>query len=448
MIKKVEAYVEKWQMLEQQDRVIVGVSGGADSVCLLLVLLELQKIWDYQLIVVHVNHGLRAEYASRDEAYVEHMCQKYNVKYISYHIDVESIAKKRKQSIEEAGRDVRRRAFYETLRKEHGTKIALAHHKNDNVETFFMNASRGTGVRGLGGMYPKKNKIIRPLLCVERTEIETYLAEQRIEYCTDETNESDVYTRNKIRHHVIPYLEHQVNPQTISHIEQTMEQLREVQQYLEQQVALCFQVCVDKNLLKKEPFLTVPKALQPLLIHKMVSMQAEQEKDVLAVHIESIQRLLDNQVGRKIDLPYGIYVLRCYEGVRFVKKNETADVRKEPIVHYQIIEYPSKEKEPMEKGYTKWFDYDIIKNSLEIRTRQLGDYITIDKYGNTQKLKSYFINEKIPQEERDHIFLVADGHHIVWIVGYRTNYAYRVSSHTKKVMEIKIEKGDQNERNN
>ena len=166
MKDKVRNYMDKWQMLQSEDCVIVGVSGGADSICLLLLLSQLQKTIGFRMVAVHVNHGLRGLDADADEAYVKKFCEKLGVICEIYSADVELISKKRKQSTEEAGREVRREFFEKTMKKYGGTKIALAHHQNDSAETFFINLARGTGIRGLGGIAPVNGNVIRPLLCL------------------------------------------------------------------------------------------------------------------------------------------------------------------------------------------------------------------------------------------------------------------------------------------
>ena len=182
MLEKIKSFIAKQDMLEKEDCVIVGVSGGADSVCLLFVLLELQKSIGFQLAAVHVNHGLRGEEATRDENFVKKLCEEKGVPFVSYFENVELLAKKWKQSTEEAGRNFRRDCFEKTLKEMGGTKIALAHHKNDNVETFLWNLCRGTGLKGMRGILPVSGVWIRPLLCLSRKEIETYLEQMGISY--------------------------------------------------------------------------------------------------------------------------------------------------------------------------------------------------------------------------------------------------------------------------
>ena len=468
MLKKIEQYVSKWDMLKKEDKVIAGVSGGADSICLLFVLLELQKKIPFELVVVHVNHGLRGEAADRDEAYVKELCKKHGITCEIYFEDVELIAKNRKQSTEEAGRDVRRTAFQRTMEMYGGTKIALAHHKNDSVETFFMNLARGTGIKGLGGIRPIAGVYIRPLLCLERAEIEAYLKEQEILYCEDATNASDDYTRNRIRNHVIPYMEQEVNAKTVSHISETMLQLQEIQIFLDEQTKKCFEMCVkeQKNgyLVVEESFMELPNVLKPLVLKEVLVRISQKEKDLEEIHLQTLLALFEKQVGRRVDLPYDMEGKRVYDGICVRKKNSgeeksfcvEIDFSDGSSKEYQwerkritcrLLENDSKDAGSVEKYGTKCFDYDIISDKVCVRTRQPGDYITIHSDGRTQKLKSFFINEKVPEEKRDEILLVADGHHILWITGMRTNMMYQVCEHTKRILEIRIDGGEEHGRN-
>lgn len=463
MLKKIESYVSEWDMLKKEDKVIIGVSGGADSVCLLFVLLEIQKKIGFEIVAVHVNHRLRGEEADGDQAFVKNLCDRLGIICEIYSEDVELIAKKRKQSTEEAGRYVRREAFLQAMEAHGGTKIALAHHKNDSVETFYMNLARGTGLKGLGGIRPVTGEYIRPLLCLERKEIETFLKERNISYRNDESNASDDYTRNRIRNHIIPYMEQEVNEKTVSHIADTMEKLQGIQVYLEEQTKRCFEICVkeEKNgyLVLEEYFSEIPSVLKPLILKEVLVKLSGKEKDLEEVHLSDLQALLEKQVGRRLDFPYEIEAKRVYEGLHLRKKGlgtkelfyAEVDFSDGSFREYQwgqkritckLMKNDVKDAVSIEKSDTKRFDYDIISDKVCIRTRQPGDYITINTDGRTQKLKSFFINEKIPEEMRNEILLVADGHHILWIVGMRTNCMYRVSEYTKQVLEIGIDGGE------
>jgi len=467
MLDKVKRYIEKWRMLTKEDLVIAGVSGGADSVCLLLMLLEMKEEIGFEVVAVHINHGLRGADADADEMFVKQFCKERNVPLEIYFSDVEAVAKERKQSTEEAGREVRRECFEQARIKYNGTKIALAHHQNDNAETFLFRLARGTGLKGLGGMAPVKDEFVRPLLCMDRSEIEAYLQEQGISYCTDATNESDEYTRNRIRNHTIPYLEAEINSKTVAHISETMEQMRQIQDYLDQQAEGYLTTCVVKAelgyLVLEEKYREVPEVLKPVLLKKVLVWICQKEKDIEGVHLRNIQELFDKQAGRRIDLPYQMEAIRVYEGVEIYQKKEREgslpeefyfDLQKTQATYWwgdkkiccRILNKMQIVGETLEKSNTKQFDCDIIKNGISFRTRRPGDYITIHSDGRTQKLKTYFINEKIPQKERDKILLVADGSHILWIVGYRANGAYEAKENTNCVLEIHIDEGEENGR--
>lgn len=469
MLEKVRRYVEKYQMLTKEDGVIVGVSGGADSVCLLLVLLELQKEIGFELAAVHVNHGLRGIDADSDEAYVKRLCEERCVPLETYFVDVAFVAKERKQSTEEAGREVRRECFERAGSKYKATKVALAHHQNDNAETMLFRLARGTGIKGLGGMAPMAGKYIRPLLCVEREEIEAYLEGQGIKYCIDETNESDEYTRNRVRNHLIPYMERELNEKTVSHINDTMDYMRQVQEYLEEQTHKYKKMCLTQTekgycILQAE-YQRIPEVLRPILIKNVLVDICQREKDLESAHLNQIEELFARQTGRKIHLPYGMEAKRIYDGVEIYRKME--EYAHSPEEFFFCLEEQSAtyewhnqkiccrilnklqiDGETLEKSHTKCFDCDIIKNGISFRTRRPGDYITIHSDGRKQKLKSYFINEKVPQEERDKVLLVADGNHVLWIVGYRVNCAYQVNENTKRVLEVHVDKGEENGREN
>ena len=452
MYQKVRAYVEKYHMLENGDKVIAGVSGGADSVCLLFMLLELRKEMDLEITVVHVHHGLRGDSADADEAYVRKLCQDYAIPCEVIHEDVAVYARTHGMTKEEAGRIVRRSAFEKARKRRGGNKIALAHHRDDNAETLLFNLCRGTGLKGLGGIAPSAGIWIRPLLCLKRREIVSYLENRGISYCTDETNFENIYTRNKIRNQLLPFLEQNINEKASEHIAETAEQMHTLFQYVKEEADQQQKLCVRETekgdlLLEKEAYEKVPEALKAYVMHAVLCRAAGHSKDVEAVHVRLLTELLDKQVGRSIRLPYGLTACRCYEGILFTGEEKKEEETPEGKVHFRIMECTEENRKAFpETPYTKWFDYDILKNTVKIRHREPGDYITIDADGRTQKLKQYFINEKIPRDERERIWLAADGSHIMWVIGYRQNQMYQITDKTKRILEMEFDGGMNNGR--
>ena len=485
-MKRIEKFIQKYHMLTCGDRVIAGVSGGADSVCLFLMLLELREKIGFDLIAVHVHHGLRGEAADQDQQFVEALCEQHRIPLEIFRVNLESIAKKRKQSLEEAGRMVRREAFDSVCKKYGGNKIALAHHQNDNAETLLWNLSRGTGLDGLGGIRPVNGKFIRPLLCMNRKEIEEYLAKRKQSYCIDETNAGTDYTRNKLRHLVLPILEEQVNSAAVRHMNETMEQIWELQEYMQEQVEAAYQECVQEHFekacwiqIQQKSFETFPELIKKMVIRKGMEQVGGKKRDLSHKHVDVMMGLMNKQVGRTLDLPYEMHAKRNYEGIQLEKRRtyssgeeKKAEIMQECMselnipgeiiladrnlkVRCKILEKPKNLsiKDIPQKIYTKWFDYGIIKSSLYIRTRQAGDNIVIDEKGHQKKLKSWFVDEKIPKEVRDSQLLLAENNDILWVLGHRMSQAYQVKQSTKWILQIEVETyksdgGKENGRNN
>ncbi|HIT90303.1 MAG TPA: tRNA lysidine(34) synthetase TilS [Candidatus Merdenecus merdavium] len=472
MIGQVFEFVNKYHMIHSGDKVIVGVSGGADSVCLLFVLMELKKDLDFEVMVVHVNHGLRGEESDQDQYFVEHLCKTLDLFCMSVNVSAEDYGKEKGISTEEAGRELRYEAFEQACEKYGGNKIATAHNENDVSETVLLNLIRGSGLRGLKGIDPIRDHIIRPILCLTRDQIENYLENKQISYRTDRTNFEKEYTRNKIRLDVLPYMENHINAKAISHIAHTARHISQAEAYL-QRVAHKkskeivieqdpWVIVIDTERLKKEEDI-----IQQYILRNCVGMVSNQLKDISYHHIESLRMLNDNQVGKKVTLPYGIYGEKGYDTLKIYRektksnqqgtngKSEKREEHKEDTLSVVVpgtyrfqdfcITFSLEDVETakiQENKYTKWFDYDTMKFGLLVRTRRPKDYLVIDRQGSKKKLKSYMIDEKIPRQLRDGIPLITDGSHILWVIGYRISEEYKVTKSTKNILKIQVDGGN------
>jgi len=262
IIQKVKKFMIQHQMIEAGDHLVVGVSGGADSICLLLVLLKLRDVLDYRISVVNVEHGIRGAEAEQDAEFVRSFCEKHRIQCHICHYQVPEYAHAHVMSDEEAGRVLRYQAFRDEKKKYPGqkVKIAVAHHLQDHAETMLFNLVRGTGIHGLAAIAPVNGDVIRPLLHISRQEIEAYLEQMGQDFCTDATNEMDVYSRNQIRHRVLPVL-CEINGCAAEHMYQTAQQLREIGNYLEKQAAAAQETCcrmfADGAEIKKDVFLNL-----------------------------------------------------------------------------------------------------------------------------------------------------------------------------------------------
>ncbi|MBP5529556.1 MAG: tRNA lysidine(34) synthetase TilS [Lachnospiraceae bacterium] len=443
-MKKVYEYIKQNNLLEKNDLLILGVSGGADSVCLLYILKELKEEYALNITAVHINHMIR-ETADRDEAFTKELCEKLDIKFVSYKTDCPAISERDGISLEEAGRNERYRLFNETGEAEYGKdkfKIAVAHHMDDLSETLVFNMSRGTGINGLAGVKCRNRNIIRPLLCVTRAEIEEYLCEKGVTFVNDETNFSDDYARNKIRHKIIPTM-NEITEKAVNHMASCATQLGEIEDYLKIQTNLLWAKYVKENktaedmeIFISDTVLSEHPALIKRIIHRALTIVAGRARDISAVHIEAVLNLFELQTGRKRDIIYNMEAQRVYEGVRIAVKKEVSEEDKQNILGkltFEIKDRDFSQNIPNDL-YTKWFDYDKIKYSLNVRFRKEGDYLTVNSENARKLLSDYMTNEKIPSTERDCIPLLADGDHILWAVGYRISNYYKVTDETKKII--------------
>lgn len=469
MKKQVFDYMEKHHMLCEGDTVIAGVSGGADSVCLLHLLADYAKKVPIQVQAVHVEHGIRGEEALEDMAFVQKLCENLNIPCTVYHFPVPEMAKEQKLSEEEAGRMVRYQAFSQEKERLGGkAKIAVAHNRNDRAETMLWNLIRGSGMAGLSGIAPVRGDIIRPLLEQERSAIEQYLAKICQDYRVDSTNLSQEYTRNKIRHAVLPVME-QINEQAVKNIDQACQRISQAQEYLNQVTEKEFQrmVQVKKDCLciEIEKLNQAETYIQTEVVLRVLYQCAGSQKNIGKVHVDGVLSLLQRESGKQISLPYGMKAYKRYDVIVVKKQGEGEQLpenfqvlisgegkynipSREEIFEIFLENICEKNKKSVnleQKTYTKWFDYGKIENDLVIRTRRSGDYFIVDDKGHRQTLKSFFINEKIPREQRDKILLLADGSHIVWIIGYRISFQYKIENNTKRVLKIQMDGGNESE---
>lgn len=470
MYHKIKTYMEEHGMIEAGDMVCAGVSGGGDSMAMLSALKRYQEEIPFSLCAVHVNHGIRGEEAMRDENLVKNICEKWQIPFFSYHYPVPELSAKWKKGTEETGRIVRKEAFSRAAAEfekmdscKSGGKgrhlTALAHNENDLAETVIHNLCRGTGLKGLCTMQPVSGSIIRPVLCLKKEEILKYLEENQVPYETDSTNLSDDYTRNKLRHKVLPFLEQEINSGSIRHIAESAELVSEAENYMERQSNRLLanrKEYRENGIFLPDSFWEEEPVLVSYGVMEVLEELAGRKKSLGAVHVKAVKDLACRQVGRKLNLPYGLTASRIYGGI-FIgpEKNAREEVQAQPLLvpgttfagedtfTAKIFSYEGQKIE--EKTYTKWLDYDKIKQELSIRTRQPGDFLAVNDSGSKKKLNRYFIDEKIPAPRRDEIWLVAAGAEVLWVVGGRINSDYKITSRTRRVLEIQYQGGKNHE---
>ena len=432
-VAKIKRHITERHLLQKGDKVLVALSGGADSVALLHILNSFKEELAITLYAAHFNHGIRGEEADRDEHYCKALCEKMDVYFFTFQADVPSIAKRYGESVELCGRKMR----YDFLQwvcddKLGAAKIATAHHSDDNAETVLWNLTRGAGLSGLAGIPVKRDTIIRPLLCCTRAEIEAYCAENDLAYVTDSTNLSDDYTRNKLRHRVMPVLR-ELNPSVGESIGRTSAILREADEYLSQ---------ISEKELKsaKVPYgWSCERLLQCEPIILKYAVKNILEKAAAPVDFQHTALIIEAMRSHgAVDIGGG-HTVSCAQGIlRIVPKMLSTDDFCVPILDY-MKEHGTRIKildgllfeiaPPLGLSSDKinnllllhGIPCAIMTDDTVIRRRRAGDTFTDPRRGVTKTLKKLFIELKIPRELRDTIPIVAEGSTVLWIEGIGTS---------------------------
>lgn len=424
MIKsEVAQFIEEHHLLCPQDEIIVGLSGGADSVALLLVLLEL----GYTCKAAHCNFNLRGEDSEADEAFVKDLCKRLNIECKCTSFCTTDYAKQKSISIEMAARDLRYQWFQELLDSGYGSKLAIAHHRDDNVETFFLNLTRGAGLKGLTGIQPKNGVIIRPLLSISRTQIEEYLASKDQPFVIDYTNLEDEFARNKIRLHVVPTLE-KINSASQANINHAIQYLNQAHliysKAIEESIKrVCKEGKVDISLLFQEvcPEAVLHEIFYPLGVNKsqltdmMKSIEQLESKEFLT----ATHRIIKNR---------GEFLYQTLDAIdEFV-----------PEFNFECVPYTEDFQIIRDKNRA-YFDANLVDQShLKIRKWQKGDFFIPFGMRGKKKLSDYFTDSKFSLLEKESQWLLVHGEDIIWVVGHRTDDRYRITNRTKEVLVVNI----------
>ena len=458
MIQKVINTIEKNLMFNKGDIVIVAVSGGPDSMCLLHLLNQLSKQLQLKLIVAHVNHCLRGLEADKDQEFVHNFCEDFKIECYSKRIDINEIAKINNVSSETAGRNARYEYFNELKNKFKANKIALAHNANDQAETILMRIIRGTGLEGLVGIKPVRDGIfIRPLIDITRNKIEEYCDRNNINPRIDKTNSQNIYTRNKIRLELIPYIEKNFNSDIVTGLIRLGDIAKKDNDFIEKQVDFSYKkYCYTKQgkgIIKGEAF-NEDEAVLSRLIRRTFQEVNGNLYNFEKVHIYDIISIQKQGTGKEVTLPSSVNAINDYGDIIITKKQKSSEferyefylhINEKNIIQHignniilKLLENENKIN-LTEKPNIRNFDFDKIKGDIIVRNRKGGDKFTPFGMKGTKKLKDLFIDLKVKKEERDKIPLICFGGDIAWIVGYRVSDKFKITDNTKNILQIKLE---------
>lgn len=445
MIDKIKKHIKENNLIEDGENIVIGFSGGPDSVLLLYALNELSKEYGYNLLAVHINHQLRGEEAVKDEEFSKDFSNSIGVKCISFHMDVNGYAKEHKISVEDAGRRIRYEKFHEVLEEEFGKGvIAVGHHKNDDAETILINLIRGAGGAGLSGISSKSNNIVRPLIDITKGEILKFLEKNKIPYVEDKTNFENDYLRNKIRNVIIPYIENEINENFIDSLTRSSKIIESNEDFLEDYVRNLNLISHERNYYKLncKDFEKYHIAIQRKLILKAYETIKGDRKDISFSNVESIRKIILQNSGEFYINNFLLYMAYGYLYLIFKdeKKQEEFIIREKGKYNFRdfIIKVDIVENKNIKlKKNEAIFPREFLDEGIVVRSRKPGDKIKLKNF--TKKVKDVFIDSKVPKHLRDEIPILQYKDDIIWITGLKRSHNYLVDPSDDFVIKIRLE---------
>lgn len=432
MRDKVLRFIREHDLLHKGDSVLVALSGGADSVSLLHVLLSIKDQYDLNIRAAHFNHMIRGEEADRDERFCRDLCEAWDVPFYCDKADIPHHAALSGESLELCGRRMRYDSLQAYAEDLGGAKIATAHNRSDNTETVLMNLLRGSGIAGLCGIPPVRGSIIRPLLSCSREEIEAYCAENGLDYVTDSTNLDDEYTRNKLRLNILPLLR-EMNPSLDEGVERMASVMRDADGYLDKISSEELKRCKTKYGYSCEELLKLDKAVLTYAVKNVVE---EAEAPLDSLHIGLMIDAMRS--GGSVDLGKGHRAV-CAQGILRITDGGAVDdgdfcvpidtyfPRRCGMDRLRTANVADKDVKINKKFLQYCIPCDIITDDTVVRHRRAGDVFTDPRRGVTKTLKKLFNELKIPREERDSLIVIADGSTVLWIQGIGTSKQAQIS---------------------
>ena len=466
MYTKFLKFVFENNLILKNEKILLSVSGGADSMAMLHLFLRLREDYKNEIAVCHINHGLRGEESDGDEDFVKKFSLDNGIIFFSKKVYIGEISRQKKMTIEEAGRFIRYDFLNEILNKLNYNKIATAHNKNDNAETILMNIIRGGGTSGVSGIVYKRDNIIRPILIFSRDEIEDYLRFFKINFRKDSTNDNNIYFRNKIRNELLPYLKINFNNKIFDSIIRLGESAKEDSEFIDKIVKQYIdKYCIINEcsvIIKKDVF-NFQNAILNRIIRESVNLLKDSLSNIERKHIKDVLILQKLQTGKMINLPENIIAINSYGDI-IIKYNENFSKEKlfcelnlgnniienfDYCINIDIINKDTikdldfiKNKDPL----LKFFDFNKIENKKIIlrnaatHINEGNDFFNPLGSNGKKKLNKYFIDKKIPRDERDSINLICFGEDIGWVVNHQISNKFKLNEETKKVLRIEFKK--------
>jgi tRNA(Ile)-lysidine synthase len=453
LTERVLATIKKHSMLTGGETVVVGLSGGPDSVCLVTVLHTLKSRMELNLSAVYVEHGLRPDETPDEIEFSGDLCRRMDIPFSVKQVDVRTYAKEKGLNAQDAARTLRYKALEETAAGAGAHAVALGHNLDDQAETFLMHILRGSGPRGLSGIPPVRGIIIRPLIDIERKDIEEHLDSEGISYMIDSSNLKHDYLRNRLRATIMPVLR-DINPGIIETLSRTTEILRDEDRYLEAAVTkTLMKLITRKTDTSIELFLVPLEGMDRVLLRRVLRRAIDATEGLRAItfrHIEDIMHLIKTgSAGARLYLPRDGRVVKKYSTVLLTSEppQKLGTYALEPggeVVLQEaglVLKAYMAEAAPAITGKDiALFDAEKVKGPLTVRARRDGDYFYPEGFGKRKKLQDYFVNEKVPRDERDIVPIVTSGEDVVWVAGMRADNRFAADHSAEKPLVLELKK--------
>jgi len=454
ILPQVRKTIARFGMLRRGDVVVVGVSGGPDSVALLDVLCRLRDEYRLILHVAHLNHRLREE-AAREAEFVRQFAASYGLPVTVEAADVPAYAKEQRLSIEVAARELRYRFFAHVLAAVGAARVALGHQADDQAETVLLNVLRGTGLAGLKGIPPVRGPYIRPLIEIRRAAVEAYCSFRRLKTCLDASNLQTIYHRNRIRRELLPLLERDYNPGVVAALCRLAAIAREEEELIAAEAARVYAQILTATetgvALKTKPLNVLPRALARRVVRRAYKEVAGIPYELDFLHTEEVLGLLHRGAGKEVTLPRGVRVVRTYEAIFFAcgKESEVPDfsyllnlpgttfIPELSLMVEARLQAPGTDPAAL-RPEEALLDYDRLQLPLLLRRRRAGDIFHPFGYPAPVKLKNFLIDQKVPRYRRSLLPLVADGEGIVWVGGVRVSSRVAVTPETRRCLHLRL----------
>lgn len=460
LIQQVIKTIQQYKMISSGDHVVIGVSGGADSVALLYVLHSLKGRWKLMLTVAHLDHMLRGEESQKEAAFVKSLADGLEVPCVIEARDVRAFKNEKALSLQEAARDVRYGFFQDVLKRCSAHKIALGHHADDQAETVLMRLLRGASLKGLSGIPPvREGIIIRPLIQSTKQELEGYLKEKNVPYVPDMSASEPHYLRNKIRHELIPLLQKEYNPKIIPALTRMADTLRQDEEALEAELTRIAGACMVKGRDTIRCSIGAIRkyhaSLYGRLMRKIIAGLKGDTRCLSYKHIEAVCRLLDeNGPSRLAQLPGGWCVWREYDALVFARQEsspagycytfdtipECCSIKQLGLTLCFSVEHGEMDERALHTSdkHVAFFNYAEVQSPVVVRSWLPGDRFYPLGLGGCKKIKDFFVDRKVPVRQRHRVPILLFNNKVAWICGYRSDDRFKVTTDSHKVLKVRL----------